>query len=182
MSDASNNKPIDGCDTDPVTREHLGTYERSLATGVMLSVLMAGCAHVPDAQVTQAPATEPPDDLILSEPQAPYETHYSFDFKCRRQGMRLSEMRLSEVRITGVTRIDESGANQSAVTSVWIDDKEIDAAEIKKINAGIPKNAVQERPWVECNYESIDFSLPYRNRGRHYLLFTIDDAGRKVSF
>lgn len=155
---------------------------RSLVAGMILPVLVAGCAHGASAQAEQVLAAETPDDLILSEPQAPYETYYTFDFKCRRQGMRLSELRLSEVRMTGVTRILESGANESVVTSLRIDGKEMDVAEIKKINASIPKNAVQERPWIECNQESIDFSLPYRKRGRHYILFTIDDAGRKVSF
>lgn len=148
-----------------------------------MSVLIAGCAHGPGAHVAQAPATEPPDDVILSEPQAPYETHYTFDFKCRRQGIRRSELRLSEVRITGVTLDRDRGGSLSSITSVMIDGVALDKQAIKQINAHFPDYAIQERPWLKCHYESIEIGIPYRgDREDGIVLFEVKIADHSIEF
>ena len=156
---------------------------RSLMAGVILPVLMAGCAHGASAQAEQVLAGETPDDLILSEPQPPYETHYSFDFKCRRQGIRRSELRLSEVRMTGVTGDTEHGGSVSSITSIMIDGVTLDKEAIKQINAHFPDYAIQERPWLKCHYESIEIGIPYRGGKEDGLvLFSVKIEDHSIEF
>ncbi len=156
---------------------------RSFVAGVILPMLMAGCAHGASAHAEQVLEAETPDDLILSEPQAPYETHYTFDFKCRRQGMRLSELRLSEVRMTGVTGDTEHGGSLSSITSIMIDGVALDKQAIKRINAHFPDYAIQERPWLKCHYESIEIGIPYRGgKEDGIVLFDVKIEDHSIEF
>lgn len=79
---------------------------------------------------------------VLSEPIAPQNTAYTFEYACPRP--------LPAVRISGDSRWRDSGGYAARVTALSIGKAEANASVLTQINRRFPADALQERPWVTC--------------------------------
>lgn len=130
-----------------------------LACLAALASACAGAAARP-APPLDAKALE---DIVVAEPAAADEVEYAFKMSCK--DPTLSQRR--RVEVEGYITSDRSREQRSGLGVLRIDGVALDAQTLREINREFPPYAVQDRPWMQCDGGSIEFTVPYNNADRN---------------
>lgn len=148
------------------------SVRNACAGAVGTAFLLGGCAHGLQAQAPVA-TTPPIEDVYVSEPAPSHHTRYRFEFTCERSPLDATH----DIVIEGETQGRDASKPVSRITSLSIDRRLLPADTLDRINGRIPRQAIQERPWVTCSDDKISVGLVLRDTGRQVLYFDLTPDG-----